>query len=203
MENRELLYSPFLFKTKTMATNKLSLNIPDIMTDCILRIEDTSVYEPLMPYNCPTVQVMVPGFSEYITLDNTTVPVINKNFILNLTACNLNLQSSKCGEEYNAIPDGVYTVKYSLQPHDRLYVEYNHLRVTAIKKLLQKQLCDLNISACEPTVEVMAKFNSLMKISGYIEAAKAKVEYCHNVDQGMVIYNYAKKLLDKFSCQLF
>ena len=27
-----------------MATNSLSLNIPNIMTDCILRIEDTSVY---------------------------------------------------------------------------------------------------------------------------------------------------------------
>ena len=203
MENRELLYSPFLFKTKTMATNKLSLNIPDIMTDCILRIEDTSVYEPLMPYNCPTVQIMVPGFSTYKTLDNTTTPVIGKGFILNLTACNLNLQTSDCGSIYNSIPDGVYTVKYSIQPNDRLYVEYNHLRVTALKRQLQKQLCSLNMAGCEPSVEVMAKFNELMKISGYIDAAKAKVEYCHNVDQGMLIFNYAKKLLDKFSCQLF
>ena len=131
-----------------MATNKLSLNIPDIMTDCVFRIEDTSVYDKLMPYTCPTVQVMAPGFQDWITFDDTTPITIGKGFVLNLTACDLQLQFNNCGVEFNALSDGVYTVKYSQSPNDRLFVEYDHLLVTAIKKIWYAKLCELKLSAC-------------------------------------------------------
>lgn len=188
-----------------MAINNLRLNIPDIMTDCILRIEDTSVYSPIMPYSCPTVQVMAPGFGNWITYnDESPVPLkIQKGFILNLTACDLQLQMDACGVEFNTLNDGVYTIKYSNSPNDRLFVEYYHLRVTAIKKQLHAAWCDLKLSACEPIPETKDKFNTLMTITGYIDAAKAKVEYCLNVEEGMLLYNYAKKLLDNFTCKLY
>lgn len=184
-------------------TNKLSLNIPDIQTDCILRIEDTSWYDPIMPYVCPTLQVLVPGFKDCVEFKETSPKVVGKGFIFNLNACELKLQSGQCGVLFNELPDGVYVVKYSVSPNDQLYVEYNHLRTTAIKKQLKAELCKLQLGACEPGAEIDARFKDLMRISGYIDAAKASVEYCLDAEKGMVIFNYAKKLLDGYSCKLF
>lgn len=186
-----------------MATNKLILNIPDIMTDCVLRVEDMSVYEPLMPYTCPTLQVTVPGFTNCITFDSSTVPAVAKGFVFNLTACDLELQTTDCGTEYNTLPDGVYILNYSLSPNDRLYVEYNHLRMTALKKKLREEWCKLKLGACEPTAEIQAKFNELVKITGYLDAAKASAEFCLDIEKAMDLYNYAKKLLDNFTCKLY
>jgi hypothetical protein len=185
-----------------MATNSLSLNIPNIMTDCVLRIEDTSVYDPLMPYVCPTVQVLVPGYRDCVTFNDTTVPTVTQGFIFNLTACNLAIQTQNCGMEFHNLPDGIYVIKYLLSPHDKMYVEYNHLRVTALRRKLKKVWCDLKLSACEPIPETRNKFISLMEITGYIDAAQAKAEECLDHEQGMVLYNYAKKLLDNYSCKL-
>jgi hypothetical protein len=185
-----------------MATNSLSLNIPNIMTDCILRVEDTSVYNPLMPYICPTVQVLVPGYAECITLNDTTTPIISQNFILNLTACDLKIQLGFCDSEFDPIPDGIYVIKYSLSPNDKMFVEYNHLRVTAIKAELRSKLCELQLSACEPIPETQANFDYLMNVSNYIEAAQAKADWCLDCEKAMVLYNYAQKLLDKYVCKL-
>lgn len=185
-----------------MATNSLSLNIPNIMTDCVLRIEDTSVYEPLLPYVCPTVQILVPGYRDCVTFNDTTVPTVSKGFILNLTACDLKVQTSNCGNEFDSLPDGIYVIKYSMSPNDKMYVEQNHLRVTALRRKLKAEWCKLKLSACEPIPETKDKFLSLMEITGYIDAAQAKAEECLDHEQGMVLYNYAKKLLDSYSCKL-
>jgi hypothetical protein len=202
MENGGFSLFSIFFKIQNMATNSLSLNIPDIMTDCVLRIEDTSIYDPLMPYICPTVQVLVPGYKDCVTFNDTTVPAVGANFILNLSACNLKVQTNRCGDEFYPLPDGIYVIKYALSPHDKMYVEYNHLRVTALRKQLKEEWCKLKLSACEPIPETEDKFNALMEITGYIDAAKAKAEYCLKAEEAMVLYNYAKKLLDKFSCKL-
>ena len=34
-----------------------------------------------------------------------------------------------------------------------------------------------------------------------LEAAKAKVEVCHKSQEGMTLFNYAVKLLNKFDCK--
>ena len=35
----------------------------------------------------------------------------------------------------------------------------------------------------------------------YLDAAKAKVEFCLEPQKGMTLYNYAIKLLNKFDCK--
>jgi hypothetical protein len=35
----------------------------------------------------------------------------------------------------------------------------------------------------------------------YLDAAKAKVEFCQEPQKGMTLYNYAIKLLNKFDCK--
>jgi len=171
------------------------------MVTNILRIEDLSIYDELMPYLNPTVQVLAPGFTDAVLFNATTTPTVVKGFALNLTACNLGLQSSDCGIEFNDVPDGVYTVKYSISPNSQLFVEFNHLRTTALKVELKKQLSKLQLGACLPSAEVTAKFELLKRVSMYLDAAKAMAEYKLDQDKAMVLYNYAKKILDKFECK--
>ena len=64
----------------------------------------------------------------------------------------------------------------------------------------EKILCDLDLAACEPSVEVSEQMNMLKDIEMYIKAAVAKVETCHDPKKGMQLYTYAKDLLAKFDC---
>lgn len=183
-----------------MANHIISLNIPDVMNNCILRIEDTSVYTSTIPVSCPTLQVLVPGFIVATTFNLTSIPVVNRDFIVNLTACNLNLQTTNCGTNPSPLPDGIYVIKYSVSPNDYVYAEYNHLRMTLALEKFKKLLCDLNLRGCEPTVIQSQRLNKLLQIKMYLEAAKAKVEICHEADEGIELYNFAVKQMDKMKC---
>ena len=169
------------------------------MNKCILRVVDTSVYAEGIAVTCPLLQITAPGFIHPV---NFSTPQIEPGFTHNFTACDLELQSYNCGTEFMDIPDGIYIIKYSVEPKEYVYVEYNHLRVTALRKKLKDEWCKLKLSACEPIPETQNKFLSLMQITGYIDAAQAKAEYCLDSEQAMVLYNYAKKLLDNYSCKL-
>lgn len=181
-----------------MLANKLNLNIPDILAECVLRIEDISTYNDLVPRVCPTLQISVPGFNECVTLSE-----LPKDFILNLTACDLGLQKEDCGTESQPIPDGIYTIKYSQSPNEKVFVEYDHLRVSVLKQKLKREWCILDLGTCEPSVEVGKKMQQLTLIDNYVEAAKAKAEYCNDAEAGMALYNYANKLLSEYSCKLY
>lgn len=178
-----------------MANHVLSLEVPTVMNSCILSINDTSVYSPIVPITCETLNVTVPGFSHSVQFD------VTPGFSEILTACNLQLQTQQCGEQYASIPDGIYIIKYSVSPNDLVYVEYNHLRITQALIRYNKALCDLDLAACEPTKKVQEKLEKLRMIRMYLDAAKAKVEFCHEPQKGMSLYNYALKLLNKFECK--
>lgn len=187
-----------------MAQHVLSLEAPDTMNKCILRIVDTSVYNQDIPIKCPVLWVTVPGFNYSVQFtDDAEVgnPIqINPGFIVNLTACDLEIQSLNCGTVYNDLPDGIYAIKYAVSPVEHVYVEYNHLRITKALHKYQAILCDLDLAACDPPTSVKEKLNKLRLIRMYLDAAKAQVEYCLQAKKGMELYNYAVKLLDKLSC---
>jgi hypothetical protein len=181
-----------------MAKHVLSLEVPDTLNNIILRIADTSIYSSDISIECPILNVTVPGFNYSVEYGEVE---INSGFSLNLTACNLELQTTGCGTNFKALPDGIYIIKYSVSPNDVIYVEYNHLRVTKLLNIYYNVLCELDIAACDPDTEKAKKLDELSKIKMYIEAAKSKVEICHEPKKGMELYTYAKDLLDKFDCQ--
>jgi hypothetical protein len=180
-----------------MSKHVLSLEMPDTTNKCILRVVDTSVYAPGIPITCPLLQITLPGFNQPV---NFSSPQIEPGFNANLTACDLEIQSSDCGTTFYNVPDGIYVVKYSVEPKDYVYVEYNHLRVTCALNKIKNIYCDLQLSACDPPPAVKAKLEQIRLIEQYIKAAKAYVEDCHDPKRGMDLYNYAVLLLDKMSC---
>lgn len=180
-----------------MAKHVLSLEVLDTLNEKILRIVDTSIYDTIVPVECPILSITVPGFGYSTEFDSVTItPGFSKNF----TACDLGLQTIDCGTKFSRLPDGIYIIKYSVSPNDIVYVEYNYLKISGIMNCYQRILCELDVSACEPMPEIANKLELLRKIKMYIEAAKAKVEICMEPSKGIELYGYAKKLLSKFNC---
>ena len=117
-----------------------------------------------------------------------------------LTACTMALQTTGCGTTQEKIPDGVYIIKYSVSPNSKVYVEYNHLRVTRLLTTYYEVLCDLEVQACQPDSEKQSLLAEMSYIRTVIDAAVANVEYCQSAAHGMQLYNYAKSRLNKISC---
>lgn len=179
-----------------MANHVLSLEVPDVLNTCIIKLFDTSVYATGMPVVCPTLDITVPGFNYASELS------VTPGFNLTLTACDLGLQSNGCDtSEYANLPDGVYIIKYSVSPNEFVFVEYNHLRITQALNKYYNILCELDVADCDPPAHVEEKLKQLRAIKTFLDAAKAKVEFCHEPDKGMRIYNYALKLLNKIDCK--
>lgn len=177
-----------------MANHILSLEVPTVMNPCILKIFDTSVYSDLIPVTCPTLNITVPGFGYSVQLDTTA------NFVETITACDLGLQTTDCGTVTVDIPDGVYIIKYSVSPNEAVYVEYNHMRITQALNKYYNVLCDVDANACDPPFKIKQRLEELRLIFMYLQAAKGKVEFCHEPQKGMSLYNYAMKLLNKMTC---
>ena len=178
-----------------MAKHTLSLDIPNTLGSCVLRIVDTSVYNPTIPLECTKLEITPPGFWEPSVLEELT-----PGYIENITACMLGIQTTNCGTTFNNLSDGVYIIKYSVAPNDTVFVEYNHLRITEALKKYSKILCCLDIRGYEPDKDTEANIKELQFIRTLLDAAKAKVEYCHEPRHGMDIYTYALKRLNKLAC---
>lgn len=180
-----------------MAQHVLQLEVPETLNKCILRIQDVSLYNPLSPPVCPLLQVTLPGFNIPVQFTDT---VIAPGFSLNLTACDLELQTNNCGNVFNDLPDGIYIIKYSVSPNTLVYVEYNHLRISCALNKVQAVYCNLDLAACDPPEKTKDILNQIRLIQQYLAAAKAEVEFCHQPKKGMELYRYAIKLLGKLNC---
>ena len=172
----------------------LSLEVPTVANCEILSIRDTSQYSDIIAKDCPEILITVPGFN------NPALIEVVPGFDLNLAGCDLKIQTTNCGEENIALPDGVYVIRYSLSPNDETFVEYNHLRTTAILNLYYEVLCGLNLSDCEPSSDKEDLIREVNYLRILIDSAKAQVEYCLNPSKGMSMYNYALKRLRKILC---
>jgi hypothetical protein len=181
-----------------MAQHVLSLEAPDTLNKSILRVVDTSIYNPMIPITCPLLQITPPGFAVPTEFKDGA---ITPGFIFNLTGCDLGIQISGCGTSYVDLQDGIYIIKYSVSPNEIVYVEYNHLRITGALWKYYNLLCDLDVAACDPPASVKDKLRQLNLIRMYLDAAKSLVEFCHEPKKGMDIFNYAVRLLDKMDCK--
>jgi hypothetical protein len=107
--------------------HQLSLEVLDVKNIGTFKITDTSVYSERLGVGNETLEVTVPGFNDAVMFEVTNA------FDLVLTACDLQLQVSDCGEVLSDLPDGVYHIKYSVSPNSKVFVEYeshHHRRST-------------------------------------------------------------------------
>ena len=174
----------------------LSLEIPTVANCDIMTVRDTSQYSDKLAIDCPELLVTPPGFNVPALIN--VVP----NSTMNLTACDLDIQGENCGTLTLPLPDGVYIIRYSVAPNDKVYVEYNHLRVTSLMNMYYQALCNIDLTACEPMSDRRDVIAEMKYIRTLIDGAVANVEYCQSPGKGMDIYNFAKKRLQKLNCKI-
>ena len=172
----------------------LSLEIPTVSNCDLLCIKDTSQYSKDLAVDCEELLITLPGYSVPVLLK------VDSKFDMCLTACTLALQKADCGTTQQKIPDGIYIIRYSVSPNTKVFVEYNHLRVTRLLTTYYEVLCDLDVQACQPDTRKQDIYTEMSYIRTMIDAAVSNVEYCESPAQGMQLYNYAKTRLNKIAC---
>ena len=173
--------------------HQLSLEVPDTNNCSVFRVFDTSIYSSLLDVTCATLQITSPGFNEPVSIE------VLPNFNLVLNGCTLGIQTQGCGSVSELMPDGIYNIRYSVSPNDKVFVEYHYLRTCMTNNKYFNELCKLELAACEPDAEVKAQLNELRIIKSFIDAAKAKVEQCDDLQAGIELLFYAQKRLQKYS----
>ena len=174
----------------------LSLEIPTVANCEIFTIWDTSEYTEDLLIDCPKLFITTPGASV------PTMIEVEEDFKTDFSPCAFNLQNSGCNTNRSNFPDGIYVIRYSVAPHDKVYVEYNHLRITTVLKAYYEKLCEIDVQKCEPSSDMLDLMVEMKYIRTLIDAAKAKVEYGHQPTDGMELYNYAVQRLEKVTCKL-
>lgn len=172
----------------------LALDIPETACENIIHVQDASVYAPGLSVSCPRLDITLPGFTVPIYI---TTGMDSRPWSMNLNAADLGLTPANTSSLIY-LPDGLYTIRYSVSPNDKVYVTYYHLRVTRLLNTYYGEVCKIQLAACEPTPEQHDKMHDLRYIKMYIDAAKAKAEYCHSPKEAVEMYEYAQKLLRKY-----
>jgi hypothetical protein len=178
-----------------MSKHILSLEIYDTLNQCILTIDNNSIYSTTLPVECSYLDILPPGFRAAIRFE---IDSNIKKYIY--TACDLGLQTVNCTNKQENLPDGIYVIKHSVAPNEYVYIEYNHLRITNALNLLNKYYCKIDLGACDPTPKNKELLKEIQLIEMLLKAAKAKVEFCHEATKGLDLYEYAMKRLNKINC---
>lgn len=173
--------------------HQLALDIPFTSNPHVLRIEDSSVYAASIPIECARIEVTAPGYVQPVEIE------VDRDFRRKETSCTLQLHQQGCPDSIRPIPDGVYVIRYSVSPNDKVFVEYNHLRMTGIWNRYFEKLGTLHLGDCTPGEELKTTLKEFQLIRSFLEAAKAKVEYSHEPMKGMELFQYAERLLNKHS----
>jgi len=171
--------------------HQLNLEIPVVYNNRLLQVDDSSIYTSALPVDCARLEITVPGFVSAVAI------TVAKDFRRFLTSCDLGLQTLDCATETQNLPDGIYVIRYSVSPNDEVFVEYNHLRMTQTWNRYYKQLCALSLGSCEPDRDIKEQLRQFQLVRSFLEAAKGKVEYCHEPNKGMELFVYAQRLLEK------
>jgi hypothetical protein len=175
--------------------HNLSLEIPYISNAKILRVFDTSVWNETILSTSVRLDIISPGFVQAKSF------TVKRNFDKLYNCSSLNIYPVTNIKDLEEIPDGIYVIRLTnINGADEEFVEYNHLRQTQLLTKWYKALCKLNLNSCDTLTKDKNKIREhLYQIKSYIDAAKAKVEFCNAPNEGLDLHNYAVKLLDKFN----
>lgn len=171
--------------------SKLYLDIPEAQNLKTQRILDSSLYNEDVDIKCARLEITPPGFDFPVLFE------VEPYFNLVLNTANLGLAKPSKYTDLADLPDGVYQVKYSIAPNDKVWVEYEFLRLNSLLEQYYGLRCKLKLENIDPNRDQNNKMKQLLDIRNTLESAKIEVEWCGNRDRGMDLYMYASKQLSK------
>lgn len=158
-----------------------------------MRVFDTSIWDPDLTVPSINLDIIPPGYTESVTFAQV------KGFDRLFNSSNLGIAPVSDSADIGHLPDGIYIIRITAGDQ---WVEYNHLRQVCLLRDYYKALCSLEFYPCDTLdVDLEAKREELSLIKSYIDAAKAKVEWCGAPSEGIELHKYAKARLSKFSLE--
>jgi hypothetical protein len=97
--------------------SRLNFDIIDTHDFKTLGIVDTSWYNPDITIETPTIEIQAPGYV-YSASPFFMVKALN---VYNSNG--LGITKASCEEELVDLPDGLWKIKYSICPNDKLFIE--------------------------------------------------------------------------------
>lgn len=173
--------------------SNLLLETPDTYNAKTLRINDASFYNDVT-VECGLLEVIPPGYTKSVNFN------VSKNFSIVLNSSNLKLAKARVFRDLKDLPDGVYSLRYSIKPNDEVWIEYDHMRINKVLKDYYQLLCETKLQPYPESKEIRDKLKRLAEIRVYIDAAKVEVEECGNRKRGIDLYNYAQELITSGIC---
>jgi hypothetical protein len=167
-----------------MATTLDILVIPTYNT-LTLGVADASTYDGTP--SAPTMTITVPGFGDVSIPFNIDDFNIYNSTILGIT---------QFGDPLLPLPDGVYTLKYTITPANEYFVVKNIMRVEQLQEKFDAAFMTLDMMECDLAIKTQQKVN-LTSINFFIQGSIAAANNCA-IDTANKLYNQANKMLNNF-----
>lgn len=170
-----------------MADLKLDILVIPTYSTKVMGIADISTYPDSPPVQAPTIEITIPGFGK------VSVPFVPNDFnVFNSTI----LELTSGTDDLTPIPDGVYTLTYSVTPAYENYVTKTILRVEQLQEKFDEVFMKLDMMECDLAIKKQSKVE-LNSIYFLIQGAIAAANNCA-IDVSNKLYQQASKQLSYF-----
>ncbi len=152
-----------------------------------MTILDISTYpnDPPVVTNA-SIDIKVPGF------DKVTRPFFIETYNV-FTSTNLGLTLP--GQEI-PLPDGIYTIRYYIDPEDQTFVEHSIIRVDKLQEKFDQAFLTLDMMECDKAIKKQS-FVQLNSIYFFIQGAIAAANNCATIEANK-LYKQASNMLNTF-----
>ncbi len=170
-----------------MADLNLDILVVQTYNSKTLGVADASTYPDSPPVQSPTIEITVPGFGI------ASLPFVPNDFnIFNSTSLGL----TEVGFPILPIPDGLYTLTYSVTPAYENYVTKTIMRVDQLQEKFDEAFMKLDMMECDAAIKTQSKVE-LTSIYFFIQGSIAAANECA-IDTANKLYIQASKQLANF-----
>jgi len=152
-------------------------------------IADTSYYNDVNPIESPTMQILPPGYIEPVELNYIPngLTIVNSNL--------LKISNTFSSEMLFDLPDGAYTIKLSICPHDMYWVEKTYYNTCRLECKYHKAILKTDLDKCSACLDKNI-LDTLTRIRVMMDGIQANASQC-NIKRATEIYNKVDKMLNK------
>jgi len=171
-----------------MADLVLDILVIETFNKLTLGVADISTYPASPPISSPTIVIDIPnGFG------SITLPFVPNTFnVFN----SLTLGLSAPGDSLTPIPDGTYTLTYSVTPAFENFVTKTFQRTEVFQEKFDDAFMKLDMMQCDLAIKTQSKVD-LSTIYFFIQGSKAAANNCA-IDTANTLYKQANKQLCNF-----
>ncbi len=159
----------------------------------LIGIRDASSYNEDIEVQCPIIVIQAPGYTTTYTIDFTpgSFQPINSN--------NIGITKTSRYQDLVDLPDGVWYIKYSIQPHEKLYTEHLFYRTSQLRCSFYQALLSVDMNTTSGYKELMNdQLEQLMIADFHIKSAEANLNSStSNELLANKHYTKAKEIIEK------